>query len=175
MTHEDLKVFRQNLKDHHLVLVKHEDKYGLLSSLDPAALARFNKLTPPPSLQNFCILIADISQLYNYVVRIPEIAWDIVDFEEKALIIKYPKGKNLPPSLLADGQGVKVMLLKNHPLEKPLYNYGKGVFFTYNLSSEIAEQNLTHFDYVLNLDNSQFNLFTPKTIQLALNGEIKFL
>lgn len=172
---EALREFIQNIKDHNLVLVKLDNQNGIISSLDPLALNKLSKLPPPLSPKDFCVLIADIGQLYDYVEQVPEIAWDIVDFEEKALIVGYPKGRNLPPELLTKDQGVRIMLLKDHPLERPLYNYGKGVLFQYGLDPEIANQNLTHFDYVLNLGKSQFNLFSPKTIQLKLNGEIKFL
>ena len=175
MNGETLIEFRQNIKDHNLVLVKLDNQYGIISSLEPMALNKLNKLKPILPPEDFCVLITDIGQLHDYVEQVPEIAWDIVDYEEKALIVKYPKVQNLPPELLMNGQRVGIMLLKNHPLEKPLYNYGKGVLFKYGLSSEIANRNLTHFDYVLNLGESGFNLFTPKTIQLELNGEIKFL
>ena len=175
MNYEDLKVFREKIKDRQLVLVKYNDQHGLISSLDTTALNKLSELNPPYAFEHFCVLISAIGQLHDYVSEIPEIAWDIVGYEEKPLIVKYPKGKNLPEALLTDNQSVRIMLLKNHSLEKPLYNYGKGVLFVYNLPLEIVQQNLTHFDYVLNLDKSQFNLFAPKTIQLALNGEIKFL
>ncbi len=170
-----MKEFRQNIQHNNLVLLKLANRYGLISSLDPVALNKINNFFPLSQLNDFCILIGDIGQLYDYVDQVPQIAWDIVEFEENALIIKYPKGKNLPTALHLPDQGVKIMLLKNHPLEKPLYNYGKGVFFNFNLAAEIVDQNLTHFDYVLNLSQSQFNLFDPKTMQLGLNGEVKFL
>lgn len=175
MMGDTLKEFRQNIQDNKLILLKSNNQCGIVSSLATQALNKLNKLSPPIALRDCCVLIANIGQLYDYVEQVPEIAWDIVDFEEKALIVKYPKGRKLPPELLTDDQGVRIMLLKNHPLEKPLYNYGKGVLFKHYLSPEIASQNLTHFDYVLNLGKSQFNLFTPKTIQLKVNGEIKFL
>lgn len=155
--------------------MKTGQQQGIITSLEAPAINKLGQLSPPLSPRDFCILIADIGQLYDYVKAVPDIAWDIVDYEEKALIVKYPEGQKLPPELLMNGQGVRVMLLKNHPLAKPLYNYGKGVLFKHDLSPGFADRNLTHFDYVLNLDESQFNLFTPKTIQLALNGEIKFL
>ena len=175
INYEALREFIQNLKDNNLVLVKLDNRYGVISALAEVALDRLNKLTPLLSPKGFCVLIADIGQLYDYVQQVPEIAWDIVDYEEKALIVAYPKGRNLPPAILTKDQGVRVMLLKNHPLERPLYNYGKGVLLQYGIDPEIAERNLNHFDYVLNLGKSQFNLFSPKTIQLELNGEIKFL
>ena len=170
-----MREFKQNIQGNNLVLLKAPNHYGLISSLDPTALKKINGIFPLSMLNDICILIGDIGQLHDYVMQVPEIAWEIVDFEENALIIKYPKGKNLPAELYTSDEGVKIMLLKNHPLEKPLYNYGKGVLFSFNLAKEIVDQNLTHFDYILNLSQSQFNLFNPKTMQLGLNGEVKFL
>src|SRR4051794_16062271 len=46
------------------------------------------------------ILISDIGQLYDYVEKIPEIAWDMADFAENPLTIIYPKGKRVAQELL---------------------------------------------------------------------------
>lgn len=57
------------------------------------AVNRIHQLKKREPQQPFTILIAEIGQLYDYVQKVPEIAWDIVEFAEKPLTVVYPKGK----------------------------------------------------------------------------------
>lgn len=172
---ESLKKIDLALKNDQPVLLTYQSHAGLLFSFTQKSLEKLNQLKIYLSYGKFCVVIAEIGQLYDYVAEIPEIAWDIVDFEEKPLIVDYPRGKNIPEIALSETQRVSVMLIKNHPVTKPLYNYGRAAGWIVPDQQELLNRNLKQFEYVLNLDRNEFNIFHPKIMKLEMNGEIKIL
>jgi L-threonylcarbamoyladenylate synthase len=116
------------------------------------------------------LLISDISQLYDYVVKIPEIAWDIVDFTEKPVSIIYPQGKNVPDFLSRKDGRVMIQMIKQGDLHYIIKNWGKALF-AIALPDEYDVSQIFPF----NLQSSEnIKLDKGKIIHLELNGEIKF-
>lgn len=115
------------------------------------------------------LLIHDISQLYDFVGKIPEIAWDIVDFAEEPLDVVYPAGKNVSPALLREDGGIRIRLMKEGEIFKILKLFRKA-FFCITIS-ENDQKGQLHTEEV---DIKDFKLAT-KVIKLEVNGEIRFL
>ncbi len=168
-----MKNIREAFDKHQPILVESGKQKGLLIGLDVKSIETLISLGFHPVFEHSCVLIADIGQLYDYVTDIPEIAWDIVEFEEKPLIIEYPKGKNLPDMVLNDKNGVSIMLMKEHPLTRQLYNFRQPVLWWPLNQNELSILDLQHFDYVLNLSKNPFDIFRPKRMKLDLDGEVK--
>ena len=148
---------------------------GILCPVERQSIEILLKSFETLDFENACILINEIGQLYDFTREIPEIAWDIVEFENNALVIEYPHFNENVRKILPNGFKPRIMLVKEHPLYKSLHSFGKGLIFLYHLNPEIIDQNLPSLEYVLNLNSSAFDLFNPKVIQLKMNGEIKFL
>lgn len=115
------------------------------------------------------LLIHDISQLYDFVGKIPEIAWDIVDFAEEPLDVVYPAGKNVSPALLREDGGIRIRLMKEGEIFKILKLFRKAFFCI--IISENDQKGQLHTEEV---DIKDFKLAT-KVIKLEVNGEIRFL
>jgi L-threonylcarbamoyladenylate synthase len=138
-----------------------------------------------PDNKAMVILISEIGQLYDYVEKIPEIAWDIVDFAENPLTVIYPKGKKVAPELLANDGSIAIRLVKDEFCRKLISKFRKAIVSTSaNISgfeaprgfSQIAPEILSAVDYVVNWKQKETSGSKPSTImKLELNGEIKFI
>ncbi len=168
-----LKVIKEAFDHHSPVVVVSGKATGILIPLDPKGIAFCLSNGLNPSYEHSCLLISDIGKLYDFVNEVPEIAWDIVDFEEKPLIVDYPEGKNLPDLALSTNKRVNIMLIKDHPFSRILYNFRYPVMWWILPKSELGGHNLSRFEYVLNLEKNPFDIFQPKRMKLELDGEIK--
>ncbi len=168
-----MKELTKHLKNNHLIAINQGQTSGLMVPLTNEAFIKHKSLLNKLN-GNYCILISDIGQLYDYATEIPPIAWDIVEMEEKPLVVEYPGLRGISAEMSEIIQFAKVMLVNNE-LQKPLYNYGKGVLCYYQLPENFMNQNLNQFDYVLTLGSKSDNFLDPKSIRLAMNGEIDFL
>lgn len=168
-----MKNLTNHLRSSHLIALNQGQINGLMIPLTAEAFAKHKSLLKHVT-GNYCVLIADIGQLYDYATEIPPIAWDIVEMEEKPIIVEYPGIRGINQEMEEIIQLGRIMLVNNE-LQKPLYNFGKGVLFYYQIPKDFINQNLNEFDYVLTLGNKSSDLMNPKLIKLAMNGEIDFL
>ncbi|MDQ3395555.1 MAG: hypothetical protein M3512_15805 [Bacteroidota bacterium] len=123
-----------------------------------------------PGFENkVTLLIHDITQLYDFVGKIPEIAWDIVDFAEDPLDVIYPAGKNVSSALLRNNGGIRIRLVKEGELFKVLKLYRKAFFCIAVAKNELIDK--IPFQEV---EIKDFKL-SSKIILLEMNGEIRFL
>ncbi len=131
------------------------------------------------------ILLDDLNKLNDYVVKVPDIAWDIVEYSEIPLTVIYPKGKNVAPELLGEDGSIAIRVTKNNFCQKLIRKTGKPLVSTSaNISNEpfggnfsdIKEEIKTQTGYIVNYRQEEKNSVTPsRIIQLGLDGEIKFI
>lgn len=123
----------------------------------------------PDFEQRVVLLIHDINQLYDFVGKVPEIAWDIVDFAEEPLDVVYPVAKNVSPALTRNNGGIRIRLLKEGEVFNILKQFRKAFFCIQVLKKELSDQMV-----VEEVEIKDFKL-AQKVIQLEINGEIRFL
>jgi L-threonylcarbamoyladenylate synthase len=131
------------------------------------------------------ILLDDINKLNLYVVNVPDIAWDIVEFSEMPLTVIYPKGKNLAPELMGEDGTIAIRVTKNDFCKKLIYKLGKPLVSTSaNISgmpfngsfSDISEEIKKQVDYIADYRREEKIKATPsRIIKLGLDGEINFI
>lgn len=150
-------------------------------------ISKINSLKKREPVQPFVVMIAEIGQLYDYVQKIPEIAWDIVEFAEKPLTVIYPKGKNVASGMLAADGSIAVQLTKDEFCRKLIQKCGKAI--TYTSASRHKQAKPVHLsdvdteivkgaDYVVNSPPTSKTNRQPKLstmIRLELNGQITFI
>ena len=147
------------------------------------AVEKIHQIKNRPEGKSFIVLISDPNQLYNYVEKIPEIAWDILEMSQEPLTIVYPKGKDLPTKVLAEDGSVAIRLVKEGECFHLLKKLRNGlVSSSANLSgslspttfSEISPEVLNAVDYIVN-SNLNTNKKASKIIKLDLDGSFKLI
>jgi L-threonylcarbamoyladenylate synthase len=191
MNHSTIQEAVNQLKGGQLVLFCWEEGWSLGCDASQARVAeRLSPWKAPDSTDPFVVLIAEIGQLQQYTEKVPEIAWDVVEFAEKPLSVIYPKGKNVAPTLLADDGSLALRLVKeNETRSSPIYQLvkrlGRGLatvsvsYVTLPATRRLEEVNhelIRSVDFTLDLNPASHTQPSLSTlIRLELDGQITFL
>jgi len=168
-----------------LLLYPTDTIWGLgCDSRNEAAVQRLFELKQREEGKALVVLIADIGQLSEYVVRVPDVAWDWVEFSEKPLTIVYPKGKNVAPNVLAPDGSLAIRLLKDEFCRGLVYRFQRALVSTSaNTSGQPAPQRFEDIsdeikrgvDYILK-PPTPLKPAPPSTlVRLGVDGEVEFL
>jgi L-threonylcarbamoyladenylate synthase len=179
------------LKKGQLILFSLEEGWMLgCDASQVLAAERLVNWKSPESTEPFVVLIGEIGQLQQYLEKVPEIAWDLVDFAEKPLTVIYPKGKNVAPSLLASDGSLALRLVKETDgrtsvLYQLVRRLGRGLatlsvdYLNLPKAASLTELNpeiIKNVDFTLDL-NPETNTRLPLStlVRLELDGQITFL
>lgn len=173
------------LKKGDVILHKTDTIWGLAcDATNEKAIEKIIKIKKRPADKSFILLISDITQLNIYVEKIPDIAWDLVEFAEKPLTVIYPKGKNLPSSVMASDGSIAIRVVKDKMCRDLIYKFGRAIISTSaNISGEkspisfkeIKQEIKDEVDYIEQFVGQE-SISEPSTIvQLGLNGDFKFI
>jgi L-threonylcarbamoyladenylate synthase len=176
----------EHLKKGHIILYPTDTIWGIGCDVsNSAAVKKIYEIKKRADHKAMIILISEIGQLHDYVQKIPEIAWDMVDFAEKPLTVIYPKGKNVAPELLGEDGSIAIRLVRDEFCKKLISKFRKGIVSTSaNISGEpspasfkdISPEILSAVDYVVNWRQQENSGSKPSTIvKLGLDGEINFI
>lgn len=138
-----------------------------------------------PANKSMIVLVNSTYMIEQYVEKVPEIAWQLLEVSDEPLTIVYPKGKNLAEQLFAEDGSIAIRIT-NHPFCKELISRLKRPIVS--TSANISGMpNPTHFnsidpkikskvDFVV--DQNDFRPLGNKPsaiIKLGLGGEIEII
>ncbi len=181
---ENIKLAIEILKKGGVILHKTDTVWGLACDATNAlAIQKIKDLKGRAEGTGFIVLIAQINQLSQYVVKVPDIAWDIVEFAEEPLTVIYDKGKNIATAAMPDAGTVAIRLLKDNWCQKLVYTYSKAIVSTSaNISGQPTPKNFGEIsqiikdgvDFILE-DAIESDAKPSKIIQLGENGDFKLI
>ncbi len=135
--------------------------------------------------KSMIVLVDDESRLQRYVKEVPSNAFDLIEFSENPLTIIYPKGTNLPPTVVAEDGSVAIRIVKDDFCKQLIRKLNKPLISTSaNISNEAAPSNFSEIndvikdgvDYVVNLRQQEKKQSKPSVMmRLELDGKIKFI
>ncbi|CCH52265.1 hypothetical protein BN8_01251 [Fibrisoma limi BUZ 3] len=158
-------------------LVALADETGWSIAADPvnddAVRQLLTVMATAPAGSRPTVLIPNTDMLGLYVARVPDIAFDLVEFAENPLTVVYQQGKNLSPVLLDQQPEVAVRRSLNADVQRLLGSLGRGLLiipFEAQALPLVAE----------GLVNNRFGtppatLTKPRILRLGLGGEVEFL
>lgn len=127
--------------------------------------------------EQLTVLISKIEQLSEYVLEVPELAWNLVEFAEKPLTVIYPKGKNLPNNLMGKDGSIAIRLVKDEFCKGLVHKFERAIVSTSAIISgqsfplkfeDISPEIVDGVDYVLRNPNGENK--NPKISQLVKLG-----
>ncbi len=150
-----------------------------------ASIEKLFSIKKRPIDKGLIILISKIEQLNEYVEKVPDIAWDLVDFAEDPLTVIYPKGKNVSKYVLGPNGSIAIRLVKDEFCKGLLFRYQRAIVSSsVNLSggepalsfesidSEISIQ----VDYLLKpVEKQKLTQKASKIVELGLGGEFRII
>jgi L-threonylcarbamoyladenylate synthase len=127
MYHEAL----QHLRKGDTILYPSDTIWGLgCDARNEKAVEKIFSLKQKPANQGLVILISKIEQLSEYVLEVPDLAWNLVEFAEKPLTVIYPKGKNLPANLMGEGGSIAIRLVKDEFCKGLVHKFERAIVST---------------------------------------------
>jgi L-threonylcarbamoyladenylate synthase len=159
----------QALKNQDIVFLELDGEKGIIGDVRSNKALEDAKKLAEINFENQCILMGDIGQLYDYVQKIPEMAWDIMDFAERPLEVVFSHGKNLPAEFCGKDGEVKLRLVKDGDLGIMLQKFGKSIFFIHD------KENVLSSKVAVSFKSKSTSTLSKRIIRLELDGEIQFI
>ncbi|QHT68638.1 Sua5/YciO/YrdC/YwlC family protein [Rhodocytophaga rosea] len=185
---EEIKTASEAIKNGEVILYPTDTVWGMGCDVrNQQAVNKILSIKKRPASQPLVVMIAEIGQLYDYVQKVPDIAWDIVEYAEKPLTVIYPKGKNVAPNLLASDGSIAVQLNRDEFCQKLIQKCGRAITFTSACQHlqpkpatlpDVEIDIVNAVDHVVNLpvvDKTKNTVRLSTIIRLELNGQIAFL
>ena len=131
------------------------------------------------------ILVNSSEMIFNYINKIPELAYDLIELTEKPLTIIYDGARNLAPNLISSDGSIGIRVSKEKFSNSLIKSYRKPIVSTSaNISdkitprvfSEIDSAIIDAVDYVVDWEQEKRTPSAPSgIIRLGTNGEVKII
>jgi len=145
------------------------------------AVENIYKLKHRVESKSLIVLIDDENKLHDYVEKVPEISFDLINSLDKPTTIIYSKAKNLASNVVASDGSIAIRVTKDLFCRELIKLFGKPIVSTSaNISGDaspviyrdVPEDLLNGVDYIVNLYHGRMNSPKPSTIiRLFENGE----
>jgi len=145
------------------------------------AVENIYKLKHRVESKSLIVLIGDENKLHDYVEKVPEISFDLINSLDKPTTIIYSKAKNLASNVVASDGSIAIRVTKDLFCRELIKLFGKPIVSTSaNISGDaspviyrdVPEDLLNGVDYIVNLYHGRMNSPKPSTIiRLFENGE----
>lgn len=148
------------------------------------AIQKIYEIKNRPSSKSLIILV-DSPKMLQDIVEVPELAWDLMKYNEKPITIIYDNPKGLPKSLIAEDNTIAIRLTDDLLCKKIIGRLnGPIVSTSANLSGdpspkvlkEVHPEVIKGVDLVLDECETFEPQFTASTIiKLGLDNEVKVI
>ncbi|SOD78788.1 L-threonylcarbamoyladenylate synthase [Spirosoma fluviale] len=166
------------LRQGKLIAIADETGWSIVADpINEAAVEELLTLKPvmPAALQP-TVIIQNTDQLVLYVAKIPDVAYDLVEFAENPLTVVYEQGKNIAASMWQHGQSmgeVAVRRALNTDVQRLIGSFGRGLL-------SIPLESLVLPAATETLIVERFGTLPgmpkrPRIMRLAVNGEVSFI
>ncbi len=183
---EEIKKSLEILRAGGIILYPTDTIWGIgCDATNDAAVQKIFQLKKRTDSKSMIILLDNPNKLDSYVSRIPETAWQLIEYTEKPLSIIYDNARNLAPSAIASDGSVAVRITKDEfccklisQLRKPLISTSANISdqkspLNFN---EISDEIRGGVDYIVNLRQDDITPAKPSTIiRLRENGQFEFI
>ncbi|MBM3405358.1 MAG: threonylcarbamoyl-AMP synthase [Bacteroidetes bacterium] len=135
--------------------------------------------------KSLIILVDRFEEIPKYVMRVPDIAMDLIRVADKPLTIIYSQAKNLASNVIARDGSIAIRVV-NHPFCQALLKaFGKPIVSTSaNVSGEpspilyskISEEIKREVDHIVELDKNTLRQMSPsRIIRIFDNGQFQII
>jgi L-threonylcarbamoyladenylate synthase len=128
---DDLSMAIATLKNGGTILYPTDTIWGIgCDATNDSAITRIFEIKDREETKQMLILVADASEIENYVQSVPDIAFDFIESASKPLSIIFQNAKNLAPSLIGLDQTIGIRVVRDEFCQELIRNFGKPIVST---------------------------------------------
>lgn len=183
---EEIRKALEVLKAGGTILYPTDTVWGLgCDATNKEAVEKIFRIKQREESKSLIVLVDNDQKLNRYLVDVPAMAWDLIEFSERPITIIYPGARGLAPNAVADDGSVGIRMTKDEFCQKLIGRLNKPLISTSaNISGqptpsnfrEISPEIIKSVDYVVNWRQNETHNPPPSTIiKLAMNGEFTII
>lgn len=183
---EDIQNAVDTLRRGGLILYPTDTIWGIgCDATNEEAVKRVYALKRRDDSKALICLVDKADRLPRYLRKIPDVAWDLIEFADKPLTLILSNAVNLPKTLVAADGSIGVRVTRENISNKLCFKFQKPVVSTSaNISgepspqcfSEIAPEIVAGVDYVMKSRQNDTSKGTPsRIIRLKEDGEVAII
>lgn len=186
MLKEEVNKALEILKNGGVILYPTDTIWGLgCDATNETAVAKINEIKGRSSDKSFIVLLDNDNKLQSYVTKIPDVAYELIEYAENPITIIFSGAKNLAKNVINADGSVGIRVVKHDFCEQLLQRFRKPIVSTSaNLSGEkspqffdeISEEIKKSVDYIVELEQESQAVKKPSTIiKLGPSGQFEFI
>jgi L-threonylcarbamoyladenylate synthase len=183
---DDLKSALSTLKAGGVILYPTDTIWGIgCDATNAEAVAKVYKIKQRSDSKSLILLIDNVNRIKQYVLTVPEIAYELIDVTDTPLTIIYPGGKNLPQNLLAEDGSIGIRVCTDDFCRNLIFRFRKPIVSTSaNISgqsspadfNDISKELISSVDYVVNYKQDDVEKHKPSSIiKIETDESIKII
>lgn len=182
----DIQKALDTLRGGGLILYPTDTIWGIgCDATNQTAVEKVHRLKGRNPGKSFIVLLHDENQLDSYVVDVPEVAYQLIEYADRPMTIVYSGAKNLASNVPADDGSVGIRIVRHPFCEQLLQRFRKPILSTSaNISGHPAPGNYLDIeegirngvDYVVAYGQDDRETSQPSVvIKLEPGGKFSFL
>ncbi|WP_282125822.1 L-threonylcarbamoyladenylate synthase [Marinifilum flexuosum] len=182
----DINKALEVLKSGGVILYPTDTIWGIgCDATNAEAVKRVYEIKQREDCKAMLVLMENPNRLNSYVDEVPEIAWDLIEANDKPMTLIYPGAKNLAPNLINSDGTIGIRISNEEFTQNLIQRFKKPIVSTSaNISgdpspanfSEINEELKGLVDYVVEYRQDDFEKASASSIfKIGVGGEIQIL
>ncbi len=182
---EEVRKACEVLKNGGIILYPTDTIWGIgCDATNEEAVKRVYELKHREDSKAMLVLLDDVGKLASYV-EVPDVAYELLEVNDKPMTIIYPNAKNLAKNLIAQDRTIGIRITSEIFTKALLYRFRKPIVSTSaNISgesspkcfAEISEAVKSAVDYVVDFRQEETSNPAPSSIiKLGVGGEIQII
>jgi L-threonylcarbamoyladenylate synthase len=173
------------LKNGGLIVYPTDTVWGIgCDATNKDAIEKIYKLKKRSDKKTMICLVANQFMLEQYVEKVPETAYDIMDLSESPVTIIYDNPKGIAQNLIAEDNTLAIRVARDQFCQRLIQNFKKPIVSTSaniageptpGIFSEISNLILKGVDYVVNLERTNTIKSPSSIIKLGNDGTVKVI
>lgn len=174
------------LKNGGIVLYPTDTIWGIgCDATNVEAVKKIYQLKQREETKSMLVLVEHPNRILRHVREVPEMAWQLIEVNDKPMTIIYPGAINLASNLISPDGTIGIRVVQDEfcrklitKLNRPLVSTSANISGNPSPSffSEIDEKIKNGVDYIVNYRQEETTTATPSSIiKVEINGEIKII
>ena len=183
---EDIRQAVETLRKGGIILYPTDTIWGIgCDASREEAVQRIFALKQRDESKSMICLVDSADRMQRYLRRVPDVAWDLIEYADKPLTLILDGAVNLAPSLIAEDGSVGMRVTRENISKQLCYRFQKAIVSTSaNISGQPSPANFTEIspdiiagvDYVMKCRQNDLSKSAPRQIiKLELDGKIQII